>query len=492
MSGFNAQVIICAGTKTFVRIMLQKKRVLLILLLLLPGSVTSVAQTLSRSANPNIIFIHADDLGYGDLSCYGQQKFRTPQIDRLAAEGMRLTQYYAGSTVCSPSRAALMTGQHTGHTYIRGNASVWMRPEDVTVAEVLHRAGYRTAIIGKWGLGTHENEGRPDKHGFDEAFGFLTNGHAHHQYTDRLWKNTEFIRVNPDKDYANDLFADAALDFVRRQQSGPFFLYLAFATPHAELGVPEDSLAEFRGKFTETPFSNPQMDNYPVSELWKRGGYRSQATPRAAFAAMITRMDKQIGRLMSLLRELKLDEDTMVFFTSDNGPHREGGADPAFFNSSGGLRGIKRDLYEGGIRVPMIVRWPGKIKAGTVSQQIHAHWDFMATASDVVGAKVPAGTDGISMLPALRGKKSARREFLYWEFFERGFDQAVRMGEWKAVRNGAQSPLELYNLRNDLAETRNIAAQHADIVKRIETYLKTARTESQHWKIPTKKTEDAK
>jgi arylsulfatase A-like enzyme len=203
-------------------------------------------------------------------------------------------------------------------------------------------------------------------------------------------------------------------------------------------------------------------------------------------------MDKQIGRLMSLLRELKLDEDTLVFFTSDNGPHREGGADPAFFNSSGGLRGIKRDLYEGGIRVPMIVRWPGKIKAGTVSQQIHAHWDFMATASDVVGAKVPAGTDGISMLPALRGKKSARREFLYWEFFERGFDQAVRMGEWKAVRNGARSPLELYNLRNDLAEKRNIAAQHADIVKRIETYLKTARTESQHWKIPTKKTEDAK
>jgi arylsulfatase A len=435
---------------------------------------------------PNIIFIHADDLGYGDLSCYGQQKFRTPNIDRLASEGTRFTQYYAGSTVCTPSRCSLMTGLHTGHEYLRGNLEVPLRPEDLTVAEVLKSAGYTTSLIGKWGLGKEETTGSPDRQGFDEAFGYLTNQHAHHQYIDRLWKNGAYVASDA-KRFSNDLFAEAAQDFVRRHQTQPFFLYLAFTIPHAELWVPEDSLNQQRGKFAEKAFSNPDLDNWPPDQLWKRGGYRSQPTPRAAFAALITRLDDYVGRVLATLKQLKLDDDTIVFFTSDNGPHNEGGADPAFFNSSGGLRGIKRDLYEGGIRVPMIVRWPGKVKAGQVSDQVWAHWDFLPTAAELAGAKTPAGIDGLSMLNALLGKKQKQHEYLYWEFYERGFDQALRMGDWKAVRNGADSPLELYDLKTDLKEQNNVAAKHPDVTARIEAYLKAARTESELWKITKKK-----
>lgn len=443
-------------------------------------------RTAQTNKRPNIVFIHADDLGYGDLSCYGQQKFRTPNLDRMAAEGVRFTQYYAGSTVCGPSRCVLMTGLNTGHAYIRGNGDIPLRPEDVTVAEVLKSVGYRTAIIGKWGLGTKATTGWPAKQGFDESFGYLDHTHAHRQYTDHLWKNGEVFPVNLEKDYANDLFASAALDFIGQNQAQPFFLYLAFTVPHAELRVPEDSLSEFRGKFPETPFVNEKADAIasakPSTERQPTVGYRSQPTPHAAFAAMVTRMDRHVGQVLAKLKELSLDDNTIIFFTSDNGPHKEGGGDPVFFNSSGGLRGIKRDLYEGGIRMPMIVRWPGKVKAGQVSNQIWAHWDFLPTVAELAGAKAPPNLDGISMLNALSGRKQKNHDFLYWEFYEREFEQAVRMGDWKAVRHGLNQPLELYNLKDDLYEKNDIAAQKPDVVKKIENYLKTARTESEIWK----------
>ena len=441
----------------------------------------------AAAAKPNIILIQADDLGYGDLSCYGQQKFLTPHLDRMAGEGARFTQYYSGSTVCAPSRAALMLGLHTGHNYIRGNGEIPLRPEDVTVAEVLKGAGYRTAVIGKWGLGTAATAGRPDRQGFDEAFGFLDHTHAHRQYTGHLWKNGEVFRVDPEQDYVNDLFARAALDFIRSGRDRPFFLYLAFPVPHAELRAPEAAVAVYRGKFPEAPFANARADAVasidPSPMRQASIGYRSQPTPRAAFAAMITRMDRHVGDLLALLKELKLDENTVVLFTSDNGPHKEGGADPTYFRSSGPLRGIKRDLYEGGIRVPMIVRWPGKVKPGTVSAQVWAHWDFLPTAAELAGAPAPPGLDGISMVPALLGKRQRNHEFLYWEFHERVFDQAVRMGDWKAVRHELGGPLELYNLKTDLREERDVAAAHPEVVARIEDYLKTARTESEQWPV---------
>jgi arylsulfatase A-like enzyme len=453
-----------------------------------------------ESRRPNIIFIHADDLGYGDLSCYGQQRFRTPNIDRMAAEGTKFTNYYAGSPVCAPSRAVLMTGLHTGHAYIRGNSpnEPPLRPEDVTVAEVLKTAGYTTAVIGKWGLGQAGTTGLPNRQGFDESFGYLDHKHAHRQYTNYLWKNGEVFWVNQERDYANDLFAQAALDFIARNKTRPFFLYLAFTIPHAELRVPEDSLKEFRGRFPETPFVNARADQVAAAEPGLRPslGYRSQPAPHAAFAAMVTRMDRYVGQVLARLKELGLDRDTVVFFTSDNGPHKEGGGDPAFFNSAGPLRGIKRDLYEGGIRVPMIVRWPGKVKAGRTSDQVWAHWDFLPTAAEIAGAKVASQTgtgagahalDGLSMLPALLGQPQKNHEFLYWEFFERGFEQAVRMGDWKAVRHRLDQPLELYDLKTDIGEQHNIAADHPEIVARIEAYLKTARTDSALWPIKERK-----
>lgn len=426
---------------------------------------------------PNIVFIHADDLGYGDLSCYGQKKFQTPNLDRMAAEGIRFTQYYAGNTVCAPSRCALMTGYHMGHAYIRGNAEIPLRPEDVTVAKVLKGAGYATAVIGKWGLGLADNSGRPDKQGFDYSFGYLDHKHAHRQYTDHLFRNGEKVPLD-EKDWSNDLFTKESEAFIEKSKAGPFFLYLNYTDPHAELWVPEDSLEEFKGKFPEKPWVSGGGDA-PGAK-----GYRSQQTPHAAFAAMVTRMDKGVGRILEQIKRLGLDENTLVFFTSDNGPHREGGADPDFFDSNGPLRGIKRDLTEGGIRVPMIARWPGKVKPG-VSEFVWAHWDFLPTAAELAGAKAPEGIDGISVVPTLYGKEQKPHEYLYWEFHERGFDQALRMGDFKAVRNGLGEPLQVYDLKNDVGETNNIAGQNAELVAKMEALLKSARTESDKW-VPKK------
>lgn len=436
----------------------------------------------AQDSRPNIIVIQADDLGYGDLGSYGQSHFATPNLDRMAAEGTRFTSYYAGSTVCAPSRTSMMTGLHTGHAWVRGNGEIPLRPEDRTVAMALRDVGYRTYLIGKWGLGSEGTTGLPHLKGFDYSFGFLDHRHAHRQYTDHLFRNGGRVPVDVTRDYVNDLFTAETLDIIGRDDDRPFFLYLNFTVPHAELLAPESAIAPFRSEFDEpAPFVNAAADGRQTGPPGPSLGYRSQPTPRAAFAAMVTRMDAHVGRILDRLREAGMDERTLVLFTSDNGPHREGGADPVFFGSSGVLRGIKRDLYEGGIRVPMIARWPGTVPAGRTSDHPWAHWDFFPTAADLAGAPTPADLDGMSISRALRGQPQATHDFFYWEFHERGFQQAVRMGRWKAVRLKAGGPLELYDLETDIGETTDVSGANADVVSRIEAYLETARTPSERW-----------
>jgi arylsulfatase A-like enzyme len=435
------------------------------------------------SRKPNIIFILADDLGYGELGCYGQGKIKTPNLDRLAAEGVRFTSFYAGSTVCAPSRCALMTGLHTGHAYIRGNATLALRPEDRTVAEVLKQAGYHNGLVGKWGLGNQHSTGVPQNKGFQEFVGFLDQTHAHDYYTDHLWRydaatgrdqeQTFYENMDGKRQlYVHDLFTTAATNFVRINRPDqfnhfqPFFLYLAYTIPHAN-----NEEGNRTGNGMQVPSDAPYSD-----EPWPQ--------PEKNKAAMITRLDRDIGRLLERLRQLKMEESTILFFSSDNGPHKEGGVDPNFFSSAGPLRGIKRDLYEGGIRVPLIARWPGRIKAGQVNDDPWAFWDFLPTAAELAGAPVPDNLDGVSMLPTLLGQSQTNRhEFLYWEFHERGFQQAVRMGGWKAIRLQPGRPLELYNLKTDLGEKHDVAAQNPEVVAKIEEYLKTARTDSDQWPI---------
>jgi len=432
---------------------------------------------------PNILFIQADDLGYGDLSAYGQAMFQTPNLDRLARGGLRFISYYAGSTVCAPSRSALMTGLHTGHTWVRGNvAGMSLRAEDRTVAMMLKAAGYRTALVGKWGLGESESPGRPDRQGFEYAFGYLSQTHAHRQFTDHLYRNGERVEVSQNE-YSNDLFTRETISFIEKSDSRPFFIYLNYTVPHAELRAPDESLAPFRGRFPEKAFVNAAADARLSGPDEPSLGYRSQPTPHAAFAGMITRMDRDVGQIVELLRARGLDRRTLVIFTSDNGPHQEGGADPEFFKSSGGLRGIKRDLYEGGIRVPMIASWPGNIAPGSTTMFAAAHWDWFPTFAELAGATPPTGLDGTSLVRTLQGKPQPAHEFMYWEFHERGFQQAVRMGNWKAVRLAKDQPLELYNLADDPTEFTNVSAKHPDVVARIETYLKTARTDSPNWPV---------
>ena len=439
------------------------KHILPALLIALTCSLTSAAE------KPNVIFIMADDLGYGDLGCYGQKVIQTPEIDRLAAEGTRFTQFYAGSTVCAPSRCVLMTGLHTGHATIRGNAMVPLRPEDVTVAEIFKKAGYATGIVGKWGCGEAYTTGVPNRQGFDFWYGYLNQWRAHNYYPDYLWRNEqpEVLLgnniLNQPQQYSHDLFTTEALQFIDRNKSKPFFLYLAYTIPHANNEL-------------------TRCNNGDGMEVPDYGPYKGKdwAKPQRGHAAMISRLDGDIGRLVNKLEEANIDDNTLILFTSDNGPHREGGAKPDFFDSNGVLRGIKRDLYEGGIRVPMIARWPGTVKAGATSEQIWAMWDFLPTMADLIGIEAPAELDGISMLPALRGESQRDHEFLYWEFHERGLSQAVRMGDWKAVRKN-RGPLELYNLKEDIGEEHDVAGRQPEVVAKIEAYLATARTDSKHW-----------
>ncbi|MGC9326042.1 MAG: sulfatase-like hydrolase/transferase [Candidatus Hinthialibacter sp.] len=417
----------------------------------------------SNAANrkPNIIFIMADDLGYGDLGCYGQDKIQTPHLDRMAQEGMRFQECYAGSTVCAPSRCCLMTGYHTGHSHIRGNKRHPLLPEHATIAEVLQEAGYSTGIIGKWGLGEPDTSGVPNRQGFDYWFGYLNQGRAHNYYPDFLWKNEErffFQRWT----YSHNVFTEEALKFVQQNKDNPFFLYLPYTIPHAfnEGGVNGMPIPN------DKPYSNK---DWPQNEKNK--------------AAMITLMDRDIGKIFALLKELGIDDDTIVFFTSDNGPHREGGSNPEFFHSSGPLRGIKRDLYEGGIRVPMIARWPGKIQAGSVSDQVWAFWDFPSTAAELGGAAMPSGVDGISMVNALLGKPQKSHDYLYWEFHEQGGKRAIRTDNWKAVRPKWNGPIELYDLKNDHKEANNIANAHPDIIQKMEELFRKARTDNEFYPV---------
>lgn len=464
-----------------------------------------VACTAQPERPPNIILILADDLGYGELGSYGQEKIRTPNIDRLAAEGVRFTQHYSGSPVCAPSRAVLLTGLHTGHAYIRDNdemserGDVWhdlslegQRPltaNTYTIGRMLQEAGYVTGAIGKWGLGGPGSTGEPNRQGFDHWFGYLCQRIAHNYYPSYLWRNTEkhilaneyffpHQRLPEDADpfdpasyetysgtqYSMDLLSEEALAFIADNVDNPFFLYLPFPVPHAALQVPEESLGEYEGAFPETPYRGDQ-------------GYLPHLTPRAAYAAMITRMDREIGRILDRLKDLGLEDNTVVFFTSDNGPTFNGGTDSEFFGSAGPLRGLKTQLYEGGIRVPLIARWPGNVPAGGVSDHISAFWDFLPTLADLAGAKVPVEVDGLSMLPALLGesRQQPRHEYLYWEY--RG-SQAARMGDWKGYRSDIDGPIELYDLSRDVAEQRDLAAQNPDVVARIADIMANGRSES--------------
>ena len=395
-------------------------------------------RTFIGKKRPNIIYILADDLGYGDVGCYGQLKVRTPNIDKLAAEGMMFTQHYAGSTVCAPSRCSLLTGLHTGHCYIRGNYETGgyqkaIPAETVTIAEVLKGVGYNTSCIGKWGLGGPDTEGLPNLQGFDHFFGYLGQVQAHNYYPDHLWRNTEQVPLGGTV-YSHDLLTEEALGFIAQNEKDPFFLYLAYTIPHSAIEVPE-------------------IGDY-ASEDW--------SDTEKKFAAMVTRMDADVGRIIDLLKKLGLDSNTIVMFTSDNGPHSEGGHSASYFDSNGIYRGIKRALYEGGIREPMVVRWPGKIKPGIVSDHISAMWDIFPTCCELAGAQTPDGLDGISFVPALLGKSQKQHEYLYWEFHEYGGKQAVRKGKWKGVRLNmktvADPPVELYDLEADPSESTNLTS----------------------------------
>jgi arylsulfatase A-like enzyme len=437
-----------------------------------------------RNRPPNIVWIMADDLGYADLGCYGQKTILTPNIDRIAAEGMRFTDVYSGCTVCAPSRNVLMTGFHAGHITVRSNpGGVSILPTDVTVAQVLKSAGYSTGMFGKWGLGDIDTPGVPWKHGFDQFFGYLHQIHAHFYYPPYLWNNDQKFPIAGNDNgkrttYSHDVIAAKALDFIRTRNGQPFFCYVPFTIPHMEYLVPQDSIDQYQSKI-------PELAPIPP------GHYAAQEHPRAAYAGMISRMDRDVGKIMALLKERNLEENTIVFLTSDNGPIFPAGQSD-YFHSAGPLRGRKQTMYEGGIRIPMIARWPGRISAGTVSDLPWYFADFLPTAAELAGAKTPSGLDGMSVVPALLGPKAAgreqsRHEFMYWELpsyvaatggFRKELPmQAVRMGDWKAVRPKADAPLELYNLRKGIGETANVASENPQVMERIEAYLKTARVE---------------
>ncbi|MFO1095145.1 MAG: arylsulfatase [Planctomycetaceae bacterium] len=428
---------------------------------------------------PNIVLIVADDLGYGDLGCYGQTRIETPNIDRLAAEGLKFTDYYAGSCVCAPSRYVLMTGVHTGHGWIRGNSKMGLRAGDVTVAEVLKLAGYRTAMFGKWGLGQESTGGVPTNQGFDEFYGFLDQHHAHNYFPAFLIRGADREKLGnvvpgdgdygdgvatEKNEYAPDLIWAEGLQFIERAKDGPFFLYLPVTLPHAN------------NQAGKAGMEIPDYGRYAT---------RDWPEPQKGLAAMITRLDTDVGQLLELLKSHDLDQRTIVFFTSDNGPHAEGGNDPEFFDSNGPLRGRKRDLYEGGVRVPMIARWPGHIAPGTVTGCVAWHGDLMMTLAGLSRApRVPPELDSISLVPTLLGHPDQQDEhdWLYWEFYEKGFAQAVRSGYWKAVRYEKDNTrLELYDLEHDPAEEHNVAADHADFVEEMAGIMQAAHVPSPDW-----------
>jgi arylsulfatase A len=443
---------------------------------------------------PNIIYILADDLGWGDLGFLGQEKFSTPNIDRMAEQGMFFSQHYSGSTVCAPSRAVLFTGFHTGHAPIRGNKGMngggYPIADSIPMmSEMFKKQDYVTGAFGKWGMGYPGSEGAPVKRGFDEWYGYNSQSLAHNFYPEFLWHNDQKVILEGNanggtEQYSFDLIHDRAMAFLEKNKDTTFFMYLPYTIPHAELVVPHDSIFEsFIGKYPETPWQG--VDDGP---RYRKGPYSSQEYPHAAFAAMVTRLDLAVGEVLSKLEEYGIAENTLVIFTSDNGTHLEGGADPEFFGSNGPFRGYKRDLYEGGIRVPTIAWWPGTVVADTANDHVSAFWDMFPTFAELAGGEVPEGIYGITMVPALTGEgyqeKHAR---LYWEFHEKGGRVALREGDWKAVRynvfEAPNSRIELYNLATDPGETTNVVEAYPEVERRLDALLRTSRTPHPVWEF---------
>ena len=444
----------------------------------------------SAAEKPNLIYILLDDAGYADIGSYGQDKFATPNIDRLAVEGMKFSDHYSGSTVCAPTRCSLMTGKHTGHTYVRGNREV--KPEGqapmpadiVTIPRLLKKAGYTTGAYGKWGLGAPGSASDPAEH-FDHFFGFNCQREAHNYYPDHLWSNFEKVPLDGTT-YAHTPIMEQSMQFIRNNYSQPFFLYLPITIPHAAMHAPEADMEYWREKFPEF---NEVIGKYAGPEV---------KNPVAAFAAMMTIVDNNVGELMALLKELDIDDNTLIMFTSDNGPHQEGGHQPDYFDSNGPFTGHKRDLTEGGIRTFLIARWPGKIPAGVINEHVSAHWDVLPTLCELAGVDSPADTDGISMVPTLLGKPGQQKQhdYLYWEFYERGGKKAARFGDtadkkWKAIqldinKRGTDAPIAIYDLSKDIAEQNDLAATHPDQVARAQAIFNEAHTPSPNWQFGTR------
>ena len=442
-------------------------RIFKIFLTILLISFSGLAQT----KKPNIILILADDLGVGDLGSYGQKFIKTPNLDAMAKNGIRFTNFYSSAPVCAPSRASLMTGLHQGHALIRGNENirgerVALRPEDTTIAEIAKRVGYQTAIIGKWGLGEENTTGIPNKKGFDYFFGYLNQTLAHNYFPESLWRNTEQINL-PKDTYSAYLFRQEALDFINRAKDKPFFLYYAVTLPHAN-----NELNRKTGNGMEIPANEPY-----TGENW--------TIQQKNYAAMVSLLDGDVGKINELLKKLKLDQNTIVIFTSDNGVQGkvEGGYEQELFQSNGGLHGIKRALYEGGIRAPLIVQWLGKIAPNQTNSTAWTQYDLFPTIADLIGAKFEHQTDGKSFKQNLFGKKSSKQDFQYWEFYEGGFVQAVRFGNWKGIHKGIKGKLELYNLATDEKETTDVSEKYPDVVKKIEEIMQREHTDSENWKV---------
>ena len=453
--------------------------------------ITSCDSQFKKNEDPvNIIYILADDLGYADLSCYGQRKFSTPNIDKLAKNGLKFNQHYSGSTVCAPSRSALLTGFHTGHAPIRGNHEIMpegqfpMADSVFTIMELLKQNSYTTGVFGKWGLGYPGSEGDPNNQGVDQFYGYNCQRLAHNYYPRYLWDNDQKHVLSGNQgqgkeQYAPHLIHNRAMQFIRNNQEKPFFMFYASPLPHAELAADEDLIAKYRDKFgQEKPYKG-----YDEGEKYRAGPYESQAEPHAAYAAMVETLDRQVGEIVAELKALGLDKNTLIIFSSDNGPHTEGGGDPAFFESNGPFKGVKRDLYEGGIRVPMIAYWPETIEPGE-SEHVSAFWDVLPTVQELIGANKVESIDGLSFLPTLMGEseKQERHDHLYWEFHEKGGRIAVRKNQWKAVKyNVLKNPdarIQLYDVETDPGEENNLAKDHPDIVEKMQKIMNQARTES--------------
>ncbi|MFT6854447.1 MAG: arylsulfatase A [Cyclobacteriaceae bacterium] len=447
-----------------------------------------------KPQKPNIIYILADDMGYGDLGCYGQKYIETPNIDQMAQKGVKFNYHFSGSTVCAPSRSSLLTGLHTGHAPVRGNKEFFPEGQQalpdtlMTTAKFLKQNGYVTAAMGKWGLGFIGTSGDPLNQGFDDFYGFNCQREAHSYYPDHLWKNYDKVELPGNlqggmSTYAQDLIQDEALSFIKKNRENPFYLYLPYVAPHAELIAPDDSiLSYYQQKFKDIkgkPYVASKGGDYGPDMVV--GKYASQDEPRAHFAAMVSRLDGYVGEIVKLLEEEGIAENTLIIFTSDNGPHEEAGADPDFFNSNAGLIGHKRDLHEGGVRVPFIAYMPKVITAGSISNQVSAFWDMNKTYGDIIGAEYSADTDGISLWNSMQGlEPKVRHEFLYWEFHEKGGRQSIRKGDYKLVKLNVRKPekttLELYNLKKDPSERKNIAPSNVELVYRLTTEMEAQHT----------------